>query len=528
MKSILLTCLSDEANLIQASHLVNSLRKEQPHSEVAILTFKDFENTAKVLDAAKETFFIDRFMIEHLKNGALYSDAFAINTLAENITDVLQREWDQVINFSNDEISAALVPMLQTERFCGSSVSMTGTASTSDKWSAYRNFYANTVMNPPIDTLSCAHHSAGAPYVREGKKIALNQDFTMLANQNFARIRAGKGGESLIVGVNLSPSFKGNTYGIPFLADLIETIESSSEFKAVLLLQGSEAEKAVVDELNRQFQNSLISVNMDITAMPSVIANLDYLVTAPNKVCAVADAMDTKVIEVVAKNESSIAYNEGNYIIEEWDADQSADDVIFLLNQECATVLPMANKHSDNKVFARATDDIGQLRTLIRGKLDIEQELNYHVSRCYHYALMGYPIDEKLIQNLRQNTTREQMGAYSQKAKEEITNVVKTLLATLRSLQNIKQSEKNAPKFVQYLDQLMAFGRTSNIAQAAVCLFEASVENITFTSAEKNMEEIEKSLFALKGDLQILTKIFEALLSDSTDKNEAKENVNSI
>lgn len=517
MKSILVTCLKDEINLIQASHIINSIRVDQPHAEVSVLTFKDLEASSKTLCGASETYFIDRFKIEHLKSGALYSDAFALNTLAENLSGILDKKWDQVINFSNDDISAYIAPMLDAEIVSGSRVSELGNATTSDKWASYHNYYGALDKNAPIDQLTCSHHSAGIPYAKEGAKIGINQDFTMIANQNFSRIRASKGGaEAIIVGICLSASKEDVLYDVELLSEIIETLESSAEYKTVLLLKGDQRERALSDELNHRFENSLISINMDITAMSSVMANLDFLITKPNVVCALADAMDTRIIETLSPAEAAIAVNEGNFAIRELNFNQTADDIVFLLNQENGTILPMASKNSENKVFARVKDDLGMFHTLIRGPIELDKELGYHVARCYHYALLGYPVDQNLLGHLRENTSGEELRAFSSNAKEEITSVVKALLATLRSLQSIKQSQKNAPKFVQYLDLLMSFGKQKNIAQAAVSVFEASVENIAFTSAEKNMEAIEKSLFNLKGDLQTLTKILESLLSEKS------------
>lgn len=517
MKSILVTSLNDEVNLIQASHLVNAIRKDDPHAEVSLLTFKDLESAARTVANVRELHFIDRFKIEHLKSGALYSDAFAINTLVENLFKILESDWDQVINFSNDEISAYLAPMLKAASIAGSSVSRLGTAATSDRWAAYRNFYKPAVTEETIDSLTCSHHSAGVPLSLEGQRIAINPDFTMVASQNFARIRSGKNaGDAIIVGVNLSPSEEGEFYSAEFLTDLIETLESSVEYKPVLLLRGKSEEKFLVDALNKRFQNSLISINMDITAMPSVLANLDYLVTKPNLASCLADAMETKVIETPQESQANFAGSEGNFVVRVLADSQTVDDVVFLLNQENDTILPMGSQNTQNKIYVNAKDDLGLFRTLIRGPIDLNSELTYHISRCYHYALLGYPVDQKLIDHLRDNTTREELTAFTGKCKEEITSVVKVLLATLRSLQSIKQSEKNTPKFVQYLDQLMLFGKQGNIAQAAVALFEASIENISFTSAEKNMEAIEKSLFGLKKDLQVLTQIFESLLAETS------------
>lgn len=524
MKSILITSLRDEINLVQAGHLIASLKKEHPGANTVLLTFKEFENAARSVSDPRDARFIDRRKIEHLKSGALYSDAFALNAFMEGLEDVLETEWDQVVNFSNDEISGYLIPMLSADKVSGASVSPEGNVRTSDRWAAYRNFYLADNSHAPLDPVTCAHHSAGVPFCKDADKIILNQDFTMTANQNFSRIRNAKGeGETFVIGLNLAAAQDGSRYAVPFLADLVETLESSREYKPILLLQGKEEEKALANELNKQFNNSLISVNMDISAMPSVLANLDCLVTKPNTACALADALDTKIIETTSESGSSAAVNAGNFLIQVLNEEHASDDVLFLLNQENGTVLPMAVKDSDNKVYATTFDDTGLLRTLIRGAVNLEEELEYHISRCHHHALLGYPVDRRLLENLRENVDKKAIADFVSKSKEELTSSVKTLLAALRSLRSMKQSERNAPKFIQYLDQLIRLGRQRHIAQAAVCLFEADLENIDAADPDKNMEELERCLFTLKGDLQGLTKIFESLLSNEEGQESQKE-----
>lgn len=514
MKTILITCLKDNYSLISAGQVLASLKRSEPSAEVHILTFKDLENASKIVNGARKIHFIDRYKIEHLMSGALYSDAFAINSFVDDINEVLDIEWDEVLNLSNDEVSAYLCPMLTTKKVVGSSVSTHGTVRTSDRWASYRNFYAAGNLKAPISEITCALHSLGTPEVFDATQIKLNEEFTMVANQNFARIRSSKGeGETHIVGINLVDGKDGSLYDMPFLVDLVETLESSVEYKAVLLVSGANTDKETVDELNRQFGNSLISINMDITAMPSVLANIDTLVTLPNMTCSVANAMDVNIIETLNPNTSSMVTTSGSHTIEVTSQEELCDDVIFLLNQQYGTILPMATKNSSNKVFSKVRDDIGVLKTLVRGELNLSDELSYHITRSYHYSLLGYEIDTRLIENLRANVKNADLMEYVTTAKEDLTSVTKTLLATLRSLQAAKQSDKNTSRFIQYLDQLMAFGKEENIAQAPVCMFEAAIENIVFQDPQRNMAAIEGCLYELKSDLQIMAKIFEALIS---------------
>lgn len=518
MKPTLITCFKNETTLVQACHLINSLKQESPHREIHLATFRDLEPTAKVVCHQAKLHFVDRYKIEHLKSGALYSDAFAVNSLIEDINFALETEWDKAINLSNDDISSYLLPLINAETMVGSYVSSNGSAATSDKWASYRNFYISQSPLAPIEALSTVHHSSGTVYRREGSKVAMKEDFTMVANQNFARIRASKGENCHVIGINLAPGHDGSTFDFDFLSNVVETLEYSENFKPVLLIGGKDQEKAVCDELNAQFGNRLISINMDVSAAPSVMGNIDFLISRPSTMSAIADALDTRVLEVSNDKSKCLAFNEGCFHIIESEGPAS-EDVLFVIGQEFDEILPMAVKNSQNKVYARVKDDMGLLNTLIRGEIDLQAELSYHVSRCYHYALLGYPIDHKILQNLKDNAPLEALEKFCSKEKEELVCAVKALLNTIRSLQAFKQSEKNAPKFVQYLDQLMDFSKMPNVAQAPVCLFEAAIENINSTDPKVSLSIMEENLYKLKSDLQTLAKIFEGLLAE----NEARE-----
>jgi len=110
------------------------------------------------------------------------------------------------------------------------------------------------------------------------------------------------------------------------------------------------------------------------------------------------------------------------------------------------------------------------------------------------------------------------------KSKDELTETVKVLLATLRSLKGVKQSKNNLNSFIGYLDNLIQRSRTDSITRGAIAMFEGNVENIDTTNSEENIKAIETFLFKLKNDLQILTNMLNEVASRATTS--AHERVN--
>jgi DNA-directed RNA polymerase subunit L len=168
--------------------------------------------------------------------------------------------------------------------------------------------------------------------------------------------------------------------------------------------------------------------------------------------------------------------------------------------------------NSQNKTYQIISDDYGTLSTQIRGNIDIQKELRYHIERCYHYQLMGYDTNHELINHLRENTQKSDIDFFVATTKDELTDTVKILLAALRSLKGVKQSKSNLQNFIGYLDTLINRAKSGSITSGALGIFEGNIENITATTAEENIKAIETNLFNLKNELQTLANILGQLV----------------
>lgn len=528
MSKVLITLLGTETDVLKSSHFINSLAKEKPHSEIHVLTYKDYTNTLALVANISKTHTIDRDLITNSLNNKLFSDAFAINSLFDSIKECSGIEWDQVINFSNDSVSSYLVSMIESNETLGTTISNIGSPLTSNNWATYLNFVNSQKDFHLIDNNQVRHHVANIPYHKEGTKIKVNEEYSAVASQNFSKIRKSKKTttNANIVGISLAPSSVGQEIDFHSLYEIIDTLESSDTYKPVLLISGAQHEKQIANELNIKFDNSLISINTDYLAYPSVVMNIDALITARNSHLVIADALETRIIEVAPNTDmitANSSINPGNYIIIQKGNENIANDINFILNQEFETDLPVSSMNSFNKTYAQVEDDYGTLTTQIRGKLDIQQELRYHIERHFHYQLMGYETNQEFLNHIKEHSAKEDLNEFVTQVKDELTNTVKILLATLRSLKGVKQSKNNLQNFIGYLDTLIMKGKTNSITSGAISLFEGHIENISASDSDENMRAIETSLFDLKNNLQLLANILTDLVTDNSKdtRNEA-------
>lgn len=535
MSKYLISILSNRFDILSASHLINSIAKENPHTEISVLTYKNNEKVLSTLSNVSNTFCIDQTFIQNINEGALYSDSFGLNSMYEAIEKCIETQWDKVINFSNDDASSYLCSMFQANHKVGTTISSLGSPVTSNQWSNYFNFVTPNMDFDTISKNTIRHNMLGIPFYKEGVKVKVNEEYSTVAAQNFSKIRQTKEAtnNANIVAISLAPSYQNKFIDMDSLIETIETLESSDNYRAVLILSGTKREKEIANELNHKFDNALISISAELLATSSVLQNVDFLITTNNDHLMIADGIDTKIIEVrpeVEQRPNSAIVNPGNFVIFQKENTSISNDIILILNEEFETELPITSMNSQNAIYAHIEDDYGLLMTQIRGEINIQKELRYHIERCYHFQLMGYAPNKDLMNHIKAHTDKEALKSFVTKTKDELTNTVKILLATLRSLKGVKQSKSNLHNFISYLDTLIQKSRTDSITRGPVALFEGDVEGIETTSIEENMKSIEKFLFKLKNDLQLLTNILSDLVSaeESSEDNEHKSKVSSI
>lgn len=518
MSKVLVSILSERNDILSSSHLFNSIMKENPHTEIAVIAYDDQKSILNNIANISKIYTIDRNYINSISESALYSEAFGLNSLLNSLEECIDSTWDKVINFSNDNVSSYLCSMFNAKEVIGTTISQFGSPKTTNNWSTYFNFVTPNMGFDIISKNTVRHEMAGTPFHLEGTKFKSNDEYSAIATSNFAKIRKTKEGtnNANIVGISLMQSFQGKEIDLHSLVEVVEALEASENFRAVLILSGTEREKQIANELNHKFDNSLISVNTDLMAVPSVLMNIDYLISTNNDHLMIADSLDTRIIEVRAETsqrQNCTVINPGNFVVFQKETTSVANDIILILNEEFETELPITSMNSDNAVYAMIEDDYGILMTQIRGQIDIQKELRYHIERCYHFQLMGYPVNKELMSHIKTHTDKSELKEFVNQTKEELTDSVKTLLAALRSLKGVKQSKTNLHNFISYLDNLIRRAYSDSITRGPIGIFEGNIENIDTTNSEENMKAIEKNLFKLKNDLQLLTNILTDLVS---------------
>lgn len=518
MNKVLFLCLGNRLDLINTAHIISAYKNEHPSTAIDLVTFSSCKDVTDILKNINKVHHINENRIKTIMSSPLYSNAFALNQFNKDIDELRSTQWSKVFNISNDNISAYLMKAIKSDEMRGTYIHESGVAKTTDRWSTLQNYVVSNQRRQSLNRTMLRSHIVQAPYFTDIEKVHIDSDYSIVASQNFNRIRQMKGSAgTFVVGISLESGYDGFTLDEDIIGDTIETLEDSQDYKVVLLLNGKNYQREMANNLNQRFNNSLISINVDTAALPAVIPNLDMLVSCSNDQLAIADLMDTKAIEVrdfSAKDFTPVVSNPNNYVIYQKDLAFISDDILLAINEEFGTHLPISQMTTPNPVYHLIQDDYGTLLSQVRGDLNILDELRYHIERVTVYQMMGYSQNTELINHLRDNTQREEVIKFVSQLKTELTSTVKVLLATLRSLKGVKSSQSNLQNFISYLDTLIRIGKNDNIVGSIIRFFEGEIENIESNDIDENIKSIEEKLFELKSNLQIVTNIMSDLTAD--------------
>lgn len=514
MKQILISVLDKESDVISVSHYITSLKAKHPISEIKILTLKKHAHLVKVLNYVDEVFSLDQDDISSTLKNPIYSDAFALNSFFDSITACMETQWDIFCNFSNDLTSSYLASIFDAKETFGTMIAPTGNPLTHNIWASYQNFAMPKQNKHILNRQLIRHQMSEIEHIHSYKRLKSDPSLDRTAKSNFDKIRFHNSISSKkIIAINVEHSYSGLIFKEDMLCSLIEDINLDESVCPVILTQGTAKEINLINAINKRFDNSIVSINAKSEALPSVLRNIDLLVSLENNTLIMSDALNIKTIEVKDKSFSQASYLLNNgYAIYANEVNSVKNDLAFIINQELETTLSVNKVNSPNKTYAIVYDDYSLLETQINGPVDIEEELNYHLTRYYHFQLLGKTRSTQLTNHLRNAVDNKILTDYLFKVKEEIDNSLKTVLGSIRNAPMANNSKVHSQNFLNNLDQINERALANTITSAPFCIFEAKLENLPSGDKDGNLRAIEVCLYELKDDLQMLITIVEDML----------------
>lgn len=522
MKKILIVNLRRLGDVYTTGHLINSICNTEGNN-VSLLTFKESAKAAKNFKNLTKLFAIDRKEIITLKNNKLFSDGFSLEQLYKQLQEIKNQHWDEIVNYSNDSAGAYLCSYLRssTDKIVGVHFNNERNVVTGSDWEILFNDILPVVKYSPIHFIDCYHKMMGLSVIREGEKLITNTKHNALAFSHMNTIRKAQLGSentAKIIGIQLKTADPQKDIPEQVMIQLIESIRRNTDLVPLLLIAPTEEERRYASEMNGKFNDDLIIVEADLEAITSVLMNIDLLVTPDTAIKHIADLAETPVLEISLGHAPFLkqgSYSEGSLILTDIITDRSfirngarvetnitAQDIlasILFFFSKIKTIRPRLSQ--DVTLYSCSFDKLGARYSVAAGTVDSQTEIHRLISRQF----INVAFDQQESEEIYDDVIDFGIAAattWASKEKINVTNVMKDLLGTLRSLLQSLENRKSSRDFVLNLDKLMGHAEDSSTVQIPVTMFKTKIERINAKSFEENAKEVEVLIYNLKADVQ--------------------------
>ncbi|CAM9940316.1 unnamed protein product, partial [Chrysoparadoxa australica] len=313
------------------------------------------------------------------------------------------------------------------------------------------------------------------------------------------------------------------------IVETIRLINSHPKMFPILLIAPSEKEKEIANRINNEFQNRLVSVEADFIALPSVLKNLDLLVTPDTSVKHLADLIETPSLEIslgaspflkqgsILKGSGIVTqpphlrtFKENAEAIEVTVQKNNNLEVDFVF-ESIKLLLGMedANPLSDNySLYTPMPVVDGTWYRPIAGNINTAFEVKRALGRATIQKITKGIMDENMIEAVLTGHEKRDVFLAIEDEKTGASLVTKDLLSTLRGLIQTQENKQKAGVFVENLEKLLSRCFEAKLAAIPTLIFRAKIESLISSSMEENFKEVEGLLYGLKDNLQSCLYVF--------------------
>lgn len=536
MKKILIINLKRLGDVYTTSHLINSILKESPTTEISLLVYEESLQAAQNLKGVSQIHSIDRKKTITLAASQIFSDALAFERFYQSIRPMQEVQWDEVINYSNDSVSSLICSSLSntiTGRKIGPSFDSLNCLQVNSDWDHIFNDVMTQTPHVPIHFQDCYHKMCDVNLVPEGEKIRFNPRHNQNAFKNLKKLRSHFSNDSNInlVGLQLTSSAPEKAPHRETYIQLIKKMMKTNLYVPVLLVAPTSSDRQVAQEINSQFQNKLVVAEADLSALASVMINLDFVITPDTVTKHIADLTETPCLEISLGEapflKQGTRFNKSFILscslskrifsnkLPNTTLDGIHDQRDLISAQDIFACLDYILQEDEFKprlaehlsLYTPVHDSFGLRYDVIGGEVPYQHELQRLLHRVYLSALLKDPSESDMqdvfhrILELSRESIDDKSWLENEKALGSQTT--RDLLSTLRSLLVCQDNPKKVTEFVYALDQLLTHCDGISMSSIATQLFKGRLEALGRATLSQNIKQVEFVLYQLKTDLQL-------------------------
>lgn len=516
MKKILLINFRKNGDIFNSLKLVNSLEINNSNAKVSTLGYEEFRSAFNVLKTRGQAHFINRKKIETYFKNRIYSDALAINQFMNDITPVLEQEWDQVINFSNDQTGTLISSIIKSRNskceVIGLTKSTSGQVVYSDEWMRVLNDITTMNTSTPFNYLDCFYNALKIKSSSALDSIVTVADNNQIAFKNFQALRSNIGPDyKALVGIQINSSSVDKNIPLETINTLIQEMINDTCYFPVLLIAPIKEEQEMAESINKSFGGSLTIVESDFIAAPSVLVNLDAVITPDTSIKHLCDLLDLPVVEFASAHSPPFKMwttNTSSVVIRTTRATDSyskseltsaiLNSLAYIAGDIMAKDLVIGNAFS---AYLPIKDKSGLHYKNCAGIKNEIEDSSRTFSRFFFLLRNNQESDTRVLKEIFDNVGRPIFNKWAQAEKERMTSAMRTLLSCIRNLAASRENPKSHKSLVESIDVFLEVSTWESLSAIPAVIFKSRFENLNQASP---MACLEDALFSAKKDFQLL------------------------
>lgn len=541
MNSLLIVNFKRFGDVYTTSHLIQSVKAENPHCKVGIVVFSEFEQAAKNINGIDEIYTISRKRISSLLKNKIFNNAKALEEVHELAQTITRGGWSELFNMSNDFFGtyfcsylSDIEPRLEVY---GTKVNKNKTINFSNEFSIIFNDVITNRENTPLHFQDCYHSVLGTKRADSNDKLNVSPRYDELARTQIEQLRKTASENAKVVAIQLKTSDTSKELPYLTMRNLIAFLKEDENIVPLILFAPLQEERELAARINKEFGNSLITVEADLSAVGSVLKNVDLLVTPDTVIKHIADLAQTPVLEIslgpspflkqgpttvgsvvitdrISERNFRVSHYRSNIIKTRIKAKDVYEAVKYMFIEGY-----MPSMDPGLSLYTTNQDSIGTRYDIIAGDVPWNKEIDRIASR-YYIAQTTRRFQFEDIKGTIRTYPLEARKNWSTTQKERAAATLKDLLSTLRMLAKMKNNPAAAQGFVASLDKLLSHCVGDDLMALPVLFFRARVENIQAADRRDSINQTEKLLYELKGHIQ---KAYDVCKSIETEKTKVAD-----
>ncbi len=484
---------------------------DNPEHEIHILSWENNKEVELFFDDKVKFHFVNREKIASVKSSQVIPNFHAVNELWENIKEITQTHWDNVFNYSNDEISGTLSSILKFDNFYGVRYSESKNILFTNDWAEY----INEVY--PLNNISINRYELLKNLTNTNitNKIEPKNPYAFLEAQNaLTDLKKSQGSDLKIVAFD-SATFTSTDWNLDKIAFKLST--TNRYLPVFIHTSGNIHEVPMLEKVQKALGDEIIIIETDIAALDSVVNAIDILICQDGLSKQMAHTWGTPSLHVRIKNlpqeNTGYSYHSNDLVLETEDRNLVFEELL-----SCVDILTFGKPQISgqwlfNDIYQVKEDMLGNFKIHINPSDDSLINIASYMSRIFFYNQMNdaqISIRETHIFNL---FTAFEIKNYLQNEQDVLKKSSKNLLQAIRNLQEMKGRPEKIASFIKLLDSFFKTDSPHFITFGVNLMLRTQLESLPEENSMELFNALESMLFELKARYKTITGFLESVAS---------------